>query len=596
MVNPSTIATTGTYYIKSISGTCSDIKAVIVTVNSSLVLKITPIAPVCSPSTVNITSAAVTAGSTGSGILSYWTDAAATIALANPSTIATNGTYYIKSISGTCFDIKPVTVTINSTPVLNITSPASVCSPSTVNITSAVATAGSTGSGILSYWTDAAATIALANPSTITTTGTYYIKSISGTCSDIKPVMVTINSTPVLNITNPASVCSPSTVNITSAAVTAGSTGSGNLSYWIDAAATIALASPSTIATTGTYYIKSTTGTCSDIKPVIVSVNSSLVLNITNPASVCAPATVDITATSVTAGSIGSGILSYWTDAAATIALPNPSIVASIGTYYIKSISGTCSDIKSVMVVIINNQPTNSVQYICFDKAGLIVAPITIDTNLSATDYSFVWTLAGNPLGIATSSYKTSTVGLYSIAATSLTGGCKVVFNADVKESKEAIASATVGNEFDNQQQIIVTVTGGLGNYEYQLDDGLPQSIPIFSVSKAGDYIVKVIDKLGCNNFLLPVNVLNYPRFFTPNTDGYNDTWNIEGLNQPEKAIIYIFDRYGKLLKQISPVGRGWDGIYNGVALPASDYWFRLLYQDSIGASKEFKAHFSLKR
>ncbi|MBC7655456.1 MAG: T9SS type B sorting domain-containing protein [Oligoflexus sp.] len=240
--------------------------------------------------------------------------------------------------------------------------------------------------------------------------------------------------------------------------------------------------------------------------------------------------------------------------------------------------------------------PINSVQYLCFDKTGKVIAPITIDTKLSPIDYSFVWTLYGISLGITTSSYKTSALGLYSIIATSLTGGCKIVFNTDVKESKEAIAAATVGNDFDNQQQIIVTVTGGLGNYEYQLDDGLPQSIPIFSVSTAGDYIVKVIDKLGCNNFLLPVNVLNYPRFFTPNIDGYNDTWNIAGLHQPEKAIIYIFDRYGKLLKQISPVGSGWDGIYNGVALPASDYWFRLLYQDSIGASKEFKAHFSLKR
>ncbi len=381
---------------------------------------------------------------------------------------------------------------------------------------------------------------------------------------------------------------------ITAASVTAGSSGSGTLSYWTDTAATIALPNPSTITTSGTYYIKSVSGTCSDIKAVIVTVNSSLVLKITPPAAVCSPATVDVTAVSVTAGSIGSGVLSYWTDSNATIALINPSTVAISGTYYIKSTSGTCSDIKPITVVIINTQPINSVQYLCFDQAGKVIAPITIDTNLSPSDYSFVWTLAGNPLAITTSSYQTSTLGLYSIIATSLTGGCKIVFNADVKESKEAIAVATVGNDFDNQQQIIVTVTGGLGSYEFQLDDGLQQGSPIFSVSKAGDYVVKVIDKLGCNNFLLPVNVLNYPRFFTPNTDGYNDTWNIEGLNQPEKAIIYIFDRYGKLLKQISPTGSGWDGIFNGAALPASDYWFRLVYQDSIGASKEFKAHFSL--
>jgi gliding motility-associated-like protein len=263
----------------------------------------------------------------------------------------------------------------------------------------------------------------------------------------------------------------------------------------------------------------------------------------------------------------------------------------------VKNSSG-CVSLPAVETIstVSRIDPINSVQYICFDKTGLLIAPVIIDTKLSPTDYSFVWTFAGSPISITSSSYVATAVGIYKITATSKTGGCTILFNADVKESKEAIAVATVGNDFDTQQQIIVTVTGGLGNYEYQLDDGLPQSNPILFVSKSGDYTVKVIDKLGCNNFLLPVNVLNFPRFFTPNNDGYNDTWNIEGLNKPEKAIIYIFDRYGKLLKQISPVSKGWDGVYNGVAQPASDYWFRLLYQDSTGANKEFKAHFSLKR
>ncbi|MGV7107808.1 T9SS type B sorting domain-containing protein, partial [Flavobacterium sp. U410] len=66
------------------------------------------------------------------------------------------------------------------------------------------------------------------------------------------------------------------------------------------------------------------------------------------------------------------------------------------------------------------------------------------------------------------------------------------------------------------------------------------------------------------------------------------------GLDQ-NTTKLYIFDRYGKLVKQISPNGNGWDGTYNGRQLPSTDYWFSLQYEEN-GVAKEFRAHFSLKR
>ena len=56
-----------------------------------------------------------------------------------------------------------------------------------------------------------------------------------------------------------------------------------------------------------------------------------------------------------------------------------------------------------------------------------------------------------------------------------------------------------------------------------------------------------------------------------------------------------IFDRYGKFLKQISPNGEGWNGIFNGYYMPADDYWFVIHYLEN-NTIKEFKSHFSLKR
>ena len=107
--------------------------------------------------------------------------------------------------------------------------------------------------------------------------------------------------------------------------------------------------------------------------------------------------------------------------------------------------------------------------------------------------------------------------------------------------------------------------------------------------------------EFGCETLVLSgVSVIDYPRFFTPNGDGFHDTWNIIGLDGTG-AKIYIFDRYGKLMKQISPddESTGWDGTFNGTPVPATDYWLTVEYPEYVGDAvmmKEFKAHFSLKR
>ena len=85
-----------------------------------------------------------------------------------------------------------------------------------------------------------------------------------------------------------------------------------------------------------------------------------------------------------------------------------------------------------------------------------------------------------------------------------------------------------------------------------------------------------------------------YKKFFTPNGDGIHDTWRILGIRedfQPNSRV-YIFDRYGKLLKELDPVTEGWDGTYLGRPMPQTDYWFRVFLEDG----REFKGHFSLVR
>ncbi|MFC7773157.1 T9SS type B sorting domain-containing protein [Flavobacterium sp. GCM10027622] len=600
LATPSAVAIGGTYYIKSTVGTCSDIESVTVTVNPTPSLVITNPAAVCVPATVDLTAAAVTTGSTGSGTLSYWTDATATTPLVNPNAVATSGTYYIRSTVGSCTDIEPVTVTVSPSPVLVITNPAAVCAPSTIDLTAAAVTAGSTGSGTLSYWTNAAATTALASPNAVATSGTYYIKSTVGTCSDIEAVTVTVNPTPSLVITNPAAVCVPATVDLTALAVTAGSTGNGTLSYWTDAAATTPLANPNAVATSGTYYIRSAVGSCTDIEPVTVTVSPSPVLVITNPAAVCEPSTVDLTAAAVTAGSTGSGTLTYWTNAAATTALATPSAVAIGGTYYIKSTVGTCSDIKPVTVTI-NAIPVVSLDggYVCVDSAtGTVLSTLLLDSQLSATDYTFVWKDDQNNTVGTQSTYLATAPGTYSLVATTIAAPfCSTASaSATVQTSSSPESLAFVTSNYFAETLSIEVIASPTGNYEYQLDNGQYQSSNVFTGVTPGAHIVSVRDIHNvCSPITGQVDLVDFPRYFTPNGDGIHDVWNIGFLNSQSNSKIEIFDRMGKLLKVIYPSGQGWDGTYLDQPLPSTDYWFVVHYEEN-AQQKVFRGHFAMKR
>jgi len=349
LASPSAVSVSGTYYIKGTTGAgCSAIEPVTVTINPTPTVNIANPAAACNP--IDITAASVTAGSTAGLTYTYWTNAGATSSLSSPNAVSVSGTYYIEGTDGNgCNTIEPVTVTINSLPTVSITNPAAVCSPTTVDLTVAAITAGSTAGLAYTYWTDAGATSSLASPSAVSVSGTYYIKGTTGAgCSAIEPVTVTINLTPTVSITNPAAVCSPGTVDITAASVTAGSTAGLAYTYWTDAGATSSLASPTAVSASGTYYIEGTTAAgCSTIEPVTVTTNPLPTVSITNPAAVCSPTTVDLTAAAVTAGSTAGLTYTYWMNAGATSSLASPNAVSASGTYYIEGTTAAgCSTIE----------------------------------------------------------------------------------------------------------------------------------------------------------------------------------------------------------------------------------------------------------
>jgi len=157
--------------------------------------------------------------------------------------------------------------------------------------------------------------------------------------------------------------------------------------------------------------------------------------------------------------------------------------------------------------------------------------------------------------------------------------------------------SWTVTEAFAENQIITISATAAGGDYLYQLDEGPLQSSNVFEYVASGTHSVTVVDQTGCSEPITKsgILVINFPKYFTPNNDGYNDYWNVPELSSQPYAYIRIFDRYGKFLKQISPNGAGWNGTYNGHFLPADDYWFVIHYMEN-DVVKEYKSHFALKR
>ncbi|NHM04584.1 Ig-like domain-containing protein, partial [Flavobacterium celericrescens] len=199
--------------------------------------------------------------------------------------------------------------------------------------------------------------------------------SVNG-CTSSAVVPVTVNALPTVVTNNPAAVCLPASVDLTATAVTTGSDLGLTYTYWTDLAATSSLANPNAVSTSGTYYIKGENANgCSVVQAVTVTVNALPTVVINNPAAVCSPASVDLTASAVTTGSDLGLTFTYWTDLAATSTLANPNAVSTSGTYYIKGENANgCSVIQAVNVTI--NVPTSN------------------STTASACD-SYIWSVDG---------------------------------------------------------------------------------------------------------------------------------------------------------------------------------------------------------
>ncbi|WP_026726155.1 T9SS type B sorting domain-containing protein [Flavobacterium sasangense] len=278
--------------------------------------------------------------------------------------------------------------------------------------------------------------------------------------------------------------------------------------------------------------------------------------------------------------------------------LPNPFLSATqnIRVEVINPLNTTCKAYLTIPLVV---QPVPEIELFGYELVcsnnplftKVINAGLLDETTVS--NFTYQWFLNNNPISGATNySLTVNTEGIYTVSVSN-SNGCVRTRTITVAASNIATINDVQVVDLSDENSVTILVTGS-GDYEYSIDNENYQDSNYFPNVSPGIYTIYVRDKKGCGSITKEISILGIPDYFTPNGDGYNDYWNIKGINSRFNAntIIYIFDRFGKLVKQISPLGQGWDGTFNGNQMPSSDYWYSVQLEDG----RVVKGHFSLKR
>lgn len=259
--------------------------------------------------------------------------------------------------------------------------------------------------------------------------------------------------------------------------------------------------------------------------------------------------------------------------------ISNPQII------YVRirnSISGCYSTTSFTLNVVPKPIIAMDDEYAFCEKGNVIIsAPPGFDTYLWST-------------GATTASITVQEPGTYTLTVTQDNGttSCTATKTITVIQSAKPVINDIIIRDWTDDTNSITIVASGYGNHLYSIDGIHYQESPVFTGLEPGPYTVYVKDTNDCGQVKKQIALLMYPRYFTPNGDGRNDTWHIKYSRFEPEMYVHIFDRYGKLITSLRAMGSGWDGTLNGQQMPSTDYWFTAQRRDG----HEFKGHFSMVR
>ncbi|AZQ44357.1 T9SS type B sorting domain-containing protein [Nonlabens ponticola] len=251
--------------------------------------------------------------------------------------------------------------------------------------------------------------------------------------------------------------------------------------------------------------------------------------------------------------------------------------VSETGFYYAQNrdaATGCISDERAAIEFIIGEKPRLS------GGTFLICPNEEIELNPMFTgNASYEWSS-----GEQSPSINVSTAGTYNVIVTN-DAGCSDTATFEVREVvvPQILSIAEVDD--------VLTVVTNDGDFLYSFNEEPFQTSNNIEIANLLQVRIAVTDSNGCVIVRDVFNKLGIDQFFTPNGDGFNDTWTLGNIESFPDARVEIFDRYGKLVALIDADNNFWDGTINNEPLPSADYWYRIYY-----VNQEISGNFTLKR
>jgi gliding motility-associated-like protein len=222
--------------------------------------------------------------------------------------------------------------------------------------------------------------------------------------------------------------------------------------------------------------------------------------------------------------------------------------------------------------------------------------PVTVNFNNQSTfANSYKWLLGDG--GTATSedvSHTYGSPGTYTV--TLIAGSQNLCFDTLVKTGLISVLAPPVASftaqpgentpiEYKNATFNFTNTSQNATQYQWEFGDGITSSLinPVYKWELPGDYRVTlyVTNEIGCTDStsrawykIIPDLVLEIPNAFSPNGDGINDRWNIDGLKARPACQIEVYNRWGQTVYKSVGYTIGWNGLRQGKPVSEGTYYY----------------------
>jgi len=325
------------------------------------------------------------------------------------------------------------------------------------------------------------------------------------------------------------------------------------------------------------------------------------------------------------ASSISSGVVNQfrWSFGDTTTStLQNPKhIFQSSGefdvTFWAAS-NQSCADSITKQITV---PETPEVGFQSFDTVVCSPAEVTLQnlSTLSAGTMTYEWFANDAFFGISeTPEVKLENNGIepksFSIKLTATSDeNCvaSLVKNGFITVLPSPIADFKLGKDTIEPFDVIVPIENTSVNgvkWLWDFDNGFKSSEfqPVYTYQEGGTYLIELkaeniwqcADSTFKKLVVDPFITMYIPSGFSPNGDGLNDVWEIQGFNENRELALRVYNRWGDLIYFTDDLSKPWDGVdaQSGKLVQAGVYVYKLRFYAGDDEVKEMNGEITVLR